>query len=93
MAALLMQRSSAILLLLLLATGAALWFGAGEKVADANNFKSPSWAILLVIAFFKARLILMEFMEVREAPSWLRRSAEAWVILTCAVLVGHPWIF
>ena len=44
----------------------------------------PSTAItvaVLAIGFGKAMLILDEFMEVRGAPSWLRRFSAGWLIV------------
>ncbi|CAA0101496.1 cytochrome C oxidase subunit IV family protein [Zhongshania aliphaticivorans] len=39
-----------------------------------------SIAIILVISLFKARLVLRNFMDVAEAPAWLRYSVDAWVL-------------
>ena len=46
---------------------------------------------VLLIAFFKARLVLMIFMEVRHAPAALRWCCEAWVIVACTAVVGTYW--
>ena len=42
---------------------------------------------VLLVAFFKARMVLMIFMEVRDAPAALRWSCEAWVIVACAAVI------
>ncbi|RYZ61970.1 MAG: hypothetical protein EOP08_12780, partial [Proteobacteria bacterium] len=42
----------------------------------------------LVVAFFKARLIILDFMEVRHAPLPLRIFCEAWVVLVGGALVA-----
>lgn len=43
---------------------------------------------VLLIAAFKVRLIIQEFMEVRFGPSWLRRLTDGWLAaLLAAVLV------
>jgi hypothetical protein len=38
-------------------------------------------AIVLAIALVKCRLVIRTFMEVRTAPTWLRRSTDLWLIL------------
>jgi hypothetical protein len=47
---------------------------------------------VLAIGFVKARFILQSFMEVRTAPTWLRRSTDVWlVVFWGAVLVIYLW--
>lgn len=47
---------------------------------------------LLLVAFFKARLVLMIFMEVRAAPAALRWCCEAWVIVACTAVITTYWL-
>jgi len=47
---------------------------------------------VLVIAFVKARLIGVEFMELRVAPIALRAAFELWAIGACAVLLALYWL-
>lgn len=46
---------------------------------------------VLLIAFFKARLVLMVFMDVRAAPAELRWCCEAWVIIACTAVITTYW--
>ncbi|MDB5702318.1 MAG: hypothetical protein JWL66_2517 [Sphingomonadales bacterium] len=46
---------------------------------------------VIVIAFVKARLIGLDFMEIRGAMFLLRSLFEAWVFIVCAVLVVMFW--
>ena len=46
---------------------------------------------VLLVAFFKARLVLMEFMEVRSAVPGLRWACEAWVVVACTAVVATYW--
>jgi len=49
---------------------------------------------VLIVAFVKVRIVLMEFIEVRSAPVILKVLAQAWAIGVCAVLIaiyGRPW--
>ncbi len=57
--------------------------GAGARVVAAG---------VLVVAFAKAWVVGREFMELRHAPTFLRRAFDAWVLLFgvavgCLVLV------
>jgi Prokaryotic Cytochrome C oxidase subunit IV len=47
--------------------------------------------LLLAIAFFKVRLVLMHFMEIDRERLALRIAAEAWVMLTCGALMIQLW--
>jgi hypothetical protein len=42
----------------------------------------------IVIALVKLRIIFREFMEVRHAPTFLRRLTDGWVVLIGACLLG-----
>ena len=44
--------------------------------------------LVLLIAFLKARLIGLEFMELRAAPRVLRSIFEAWTVVACATLLA-----
>jgi hypothetical protein len=46
---------------------------------------------ILLLAFFKARIIGLEFMELRHAPLPLRIGLEIWVIAACATLLSLYW--
>ncbi|WP_159239538.1 cytochrome C oxidase subunit IV family protein [Zhongshania aliphaticivorans] len=44
-------------------------------------------AAILILAFFKVRLVIMHFMEVGHAPTTLKLSCEAWVFVSCIGLI------
>jgi hypothetical protein len=44
-------------------------------------------AVVLVIAFIKARIVIREFMEVRAAPLALRLVLNIWCLGICAALI------
>ena len=58
-----------------------------------DNAAAGNWigTAVLLIAFFKARLVLMVFMEVRAAPAALRWCCEIWVIVACTAVIGAYW--
>jgi hypothetical protein len=47
---------------------------------------------VLLIAFFKARMVLMIFMEVGSAPAALRWCCEAWVVVACTAVITTYWL-
>ena len=44
--------------------------------------------VVLLIAAVKAHLVIWHFMEVRHAPTWLKATTTAWVIVLFAGLLG-----
>ena len=71
-------------ILLTLATVLSWWL-------DATQDGRWVGAVVLLVAFFKARLVLMVFMGVRWAGATTRRSCEAWVILACVSVLATYW--
>lgn len=61
----------------------------------AGGVPQPSVAItviVLVLGLVKCRLIVRYFMEVRDAPAWLRIATDAWLVtLWVAVLAIYLW--
>jgi len=84
MIALFRSRLTAIWLVLVAAT--CLSWGVAQGFATAANLHLIT-AGAMVIAFVKARLILLDFMELRRAPLPLRVFAEVWAVLVCAAIL------
>lgn len=74
-------RITAVWVLLILAT--LLSWSSAHRHAPDRLLAS----LVLVIAFAKARLIGLEFMELRAAPPALRAAFEIWAIGACASLL------
>lgn len=79
MKSILLQTNTAIWALLALATALTWYMG-----SDAT-LNMP--AIMLLIAFFKTRLVIIHFMEVNQAPIALRLAGETWGVVCCAALI------
>lgn len=47
---------------------------------------------MLLIAFIKGRLIILDFMELREAPLMWRLLLEGWLILVSSLILLAYWI-
>lgn len=82
----LLTPATAIWLVLCLATGLAWWLGGGHGSELLG--RAGTAALLLLIAFFKIRLVIMHFMEVRGAPRALRLACDAWVVGVPIVILG-----
>lgn len=81
------NRITQVWLVLMLATGASWWLGTVNVV---NTFASTAitTVLLMLVAFFKIRLVINYFMEVRHAPVALRILCEIWVVGVCGLLIG-----
>lgn len=80
---LLLCRNSAVWLLL---TGATLYswsVGRGPMRFDGDGAALS----ILVVTIVKARFVMLDFMELREAPRPMRTAAEAWLSGLCAALI------
>ena len=80
------SRITYIWLLLMALTFLSWLAGEGEIL---SIFLSPGslMAALMLLAFWKVRLIVINFMELREARLELRLIFEAWMALACGILV------
>ncbi|MDH6245080.1 cytochrome C oxidase subunit IV family protein [Mycobacterium sp. OTB74] len=77
------SRIALISLLLVAATGFSWSAGHGVGVPDAQI----AGVVILVVAFVKVRMVMFEFMELRDAPTWMRRSADGWILEIATLLV------
>lgn len=87
MGAILRGTTTWVWLALMLLTGVSWWLGGGSDrtlVADPIRITIP----LMSMAFFKARLVLVHFMEIGSAPLALRLVCDAWVVITYATVIG-----
>jgi Prokaryotic Cytochrome C oxidase subunit IV len=77
-------RTTAVWLILILASFLTWWLGTNDSRDQLSN--RVMIAAVVVIAFLKAYLVGMEFMEVRGAPAVLRGLLTGWVgLLAVAV--------
>jgi hypothetical protein len=81
---LLKNRITIVWMGLLAATALSLMFGHGLWFSEPRQ----AGVAILIIAFIKVRLVILDFMEVRHAPRYLRRAAHAWIVTACAVLIA-----
>ncbi|MGL4318203.1 MAG: cytochrome C oxidase subunit IV family protein [Pseudomonas sp.] len=85
MKALLLSSESLVWLVLMLMTGTA-WLLAYTHGSILPSARIEAM-VILALAFFKARLVLMHFMEAGHAPMQLRLPCEAWILLTASALI------
>lgn len=77
-------RVTAVWVLLIAAT--CLSWDAAQNLGWVENDRLTTSAVMIV-AFLKARFILLDFMELRQAPVPLRLIAEAWPALVCVAII------
>jgi hypothetical protein len=58
----------------------AWWLAPGHSGAPAAA-SIPITVTVLVVALTKSRLIIRYFMEVRNAPTWLKRVTDTWLVI------------
>ena len=75
-------------LLLIGATIVSWEFGHGLGFGD--NYRLSTSAVL-ISAFIKARMVILDFMEIRHAPGALRFILEAWTVVVAATLLIIYW--
>jgi caa(3)-type oxidase subunit IV len=73
-------------LVLMVATGITWYLG---EVGAAGTLAIVA---MLVIAFVKGRLVILDFMELREAPVMWRALLEGWLILVSSLILLAYWI-
>lgn len=74
-------------MLLVSATLASAWLGTSEL---ADGQRSPWIAlVILTIAITKCRFVIRNFMDVRSAPTWLKRSCDAWLVANFTMMSAY----
>ncbi|SNC62678.1 Cytochrome C oxidase subunit IV [Marinobacter sp. es.048] len=82
---LIMIRETYVWMVLAGLTGASWILGSEYEVLSENLHVFISVAMVL-LTFFKVRLVVMNFMEVRHAPLPLRFAFEAWLLVVSTAL-------
>jgi hypothetical protein len=80
---------NSIWLLLLAATGVTFWLG--ESGLSGSAGMTPV-LVMFALAFVKALLVMLDFMELRHAPALWRRLLVGWLVLVTAGIVLAYWI-
>lgn len=76
------HRLAVVWALLVAATLVSYWLGTDHGTDSAD----VATAVVLFAAFFKVRLIGVHFMELRDAPIWLRAIFEGYVVVVGVTL-------
>jgi hypothetical protein len=84
MLAIVRTRVTVVWAVLVLATGVS-WILGTEGGSNSHRLAS---VVILVVAFFKVRLVGLYFMELRDAPLPLRAIFETYCVVVCALTVS-----
>lgn len=79
---------TAVWLVLMLATGISWWLGTGSDLYLFGDNAQMSTITMMIISFFKLRLVIMHFMEVQHAPTALRAIMDTWVFGVCVIVLA-----
>ena len=78
-----------IWIILLTATGVTFWLG--ESGLSGTAGMTPV-LVMFALAFVKALLVMLDFMELRHAPALWRRLLVGWLVLVTGGIVLAYWI-
>jgi len=84
------QYEKIVWLLLVSLTFLSWWLGEQSVGYNEGNLRAVT-TILMLVGFFKVRLVGLYFMELHRAPWPLRLSFETWIVVTCAVILILYW--
>lgn len=59
---------------------------------DASRAGTWAGTAVLLVAFLKARVVLLVFMELGQATQTLRRLCDAWVVVAGAAVIATYWL-
>ena len=72
---------------LLTAVTVASWLTAREG-GGSHQLNATVTVVVLLIAAVKTQLVIWHFMEVRDAPTWLRATTSGWVVALFGLLMS-----
>jgi heme/copper-type cytochrome/quinol oxidase subunit 4 len=82
------RRITVLWLVLIAATVFSWMLGRDDLPLDTRTTS----VVIMLIAFVKIRYVILDFMELREAPWGMRLVAEAWVLIAGTSIVGLYWL-
>lgn len=80
------RQNVGVWIFLVFASLAAMWLA-----EQSGWFGSWTIAVVLTVAVFKARAIILYYMEIKFAPPVLRMLFEAWVAACFGIIVGFRY--
>jgi heme/copper-type cytochrome/quinol oxidase subunit 4 len=81
--AVLRKPASAVWFVLMALTCASTWMLSKDAFAP-----TVATVGIFVIAAFKVRLVMLHFMELRTAPTFVKLAFEFWIVVSTAVILG-----
>ena len=78
---------TAVWIVLCVLTGYSLSMGGAANAGDIGIGRY-AFSLILLVAFIKARLVIMHLMEIGRAPWALRALFEGWVVVTFLILTA-----
>ena len=81
------NKETYVWLLLAALTFLSWWLVEGMSPSVDIEIEHVSIALLL-LAFFKIRLVIMYFMEIGRSPIPLKLTFEIWLVAVCAMIIG-----
>lgn len=79
------SKLTVVWLVLVVATAASWW------LAENHGAGAGTVPCVMLFALFKARLVFLNFMELRVAPRAWRLAFEIWIVCSVGVIVLFAW--
>jgi len=73
------------------AAGALLLAAAAVNWLLAGSLGHGAWLVVLGLAGIKCRVVMREFMELRDAPAAWRRAFDLWLLVLVLIVVSARW--
>jgi hypothetical protein len=86
-----LKHSAVVAWVVLVFITALSWYLSLDLTAGVDNAHRYVTTGILLLTFFKVRLVIIHFMELSNAPRLLHYAYEAWVVIVCGVLIGLYW--
>lgn len=83
MKSLFLSRITLTWFILVVATALSWEMGHGMGFSDIRH----AGVAIIIVAFVKVRFVILDFMEMRHAPHFMRLIGEIWTVVICTTLV------
>lgn len=84
---LILSSTTVVWAILMFAAGLSWWMGADHGLGNSTT-PAQVTIVLMLVAFFKVRLVIRRFMEVLEAPLPLKLITDGWIVVVCSAVIG-----
>jgi hypothetical protein len=82
------KRTAWVVWAILVASTALAWLLTPGHLGSTTHLSSELVPVIVALGMIKCRLIIRYFMEVSDAPGWLRIATDVWLAVLWLTLLG-----